>query len=100
MKLVKLKCPNCGADLNMNKNDEIIKCKFCGLNSIIDNEKIVLEHKIKDDNYETTLDKALTYLNKLSKYQKAKELFLILSEMNPGDPQVWKGLIKSETKNL
>ena len=100
MKLVKLKCPNCGANLNLEADKDIIKCKFCGMNAIVDDEKIVVEHKIKDDKYETALENAFVYLNKLKKYKKSKELFLILSEIKPSDPQVWKGLIKSETKNF
>ncbi len=100
MKLIPMKCPSCGSKLKVKEGQKQVTCEFCRATTIIDDEKIVIEHKIKDANSETKLENALVYLNKLKKYDKAKELFLELLELRPGDPEVLEGIIKSETKNF
>lgn len=35
MPIIPLKCPNCGASLNANSEDEILVCKHCWINSVM-----------------------------------------------------------------
>ena len=41
MKLTKAQCPNCGANLEVNEESKIIKCKYCDTNILVEqtNEK-------------------------------------------------------------
>ena len=38
MKLIPLKCPNCGAQLNVDANKESVYCEHCGTRIMIDDE--------------------------------------------------------------
>ena len=100
MKLVQLKCPSCGSELNVMKNSNKAKCEFCGITTIIDDEKIVVEHQIKNNNLDIMYENSFIYLNKLKKYDEAKSLFMRLSEIRPGDPNVWEGIIRAETRDF
>lgn len=100
MKLVQLKCPSCGSELKIRKDSDKAKCEFCGITTIIDDEKIVVEHQIKNNNLDIMYENAFIYLNKLKKYKEAKKIFLKLSKIKPGDSKIWMGLILAETENF
>ena len=36
MKLIPARCPSCGADIEVNKDNETTKCKYCETRIIID----------------------------------------------------------------
>ena len=36
MKLIPARCPSCGADIEVNKENETTKCKYCDTRIIID----------------------------------------------------------------
>ena len=42
MKLIEKTCPNCGANLKFNKNDEKVVCEYCKKEFLIEEDK---EHK-------------------------------------------------------
>ena len=46
MKLIKLKCPNCNADVEVNKDLERATCNYCGASFIIEDEKEINEERI------------------------------------------------------
>jgi uncharacterized Zn finger protein (UPF0148 family) len=46
MKLVEMKCKNCGSNLKVNPEDEKVTCQFCGSTFNIDKE--VQHHKLDD----------------------------------------------------
>lgn len=46
MKLIKLKCPNCNANVEVNKDLERATCNYCGTNFIIEDEKETNEERI------------------------------------------------------
>lgn len=46
MKLIKLKCPNCNANVEVNKDLERATCNYCGTNFIIEDEKETKEERI------------------------------------------------------
>lgn len=45
MKLLKLKCPNCNADLEINSNLDKFTCNYCGTTSLLDKQEINLNIK-------------------------------------------------------
>ena len=100
MKLISLKCSNCGANLEAKEDNKKIKCQYCNATTIIDDEVIRIEHKIINDEIDRKQRNAATFLYKLKKYDDAKKLYLELSKETPEDPTVYKGIILSETENF
>lgn len=100
MKLIGLKCSNCGAKLEAKEDDKQIKCQYCNATTIIDDEIIKIEHKIINDDIDRKLTNASTYLYKLEKYIEAKKAYLELSKIIPDNPSVWKGIVLSETEHF
>lgn len=47
MKMVKLKCPDCGAVLNVNESLKTATCNYCGCQIYIDEEIKRSEHTIR-----------------------------------------------------
>jgi LSD1 subclass zinc finger protein len=100
MKLIRLKCSNCGANLEIKEDAKKIKCQYCNVTTIIDDEVIKIEHKIINDDIDRKLTNASTYLYKLEKYEEAKKTYLELSKLIPDNAAVWKGIILSETEHF
>ena len=100
MRLVQLKCPSCGAVLDNANNDKKIKCEYCGVVTVIDDEVITVNHHIKDDSLDLKFDNAEAYLNKLEDYDIAYDLYSELAIARPLDKRVWYGLLISITKNF
>lgn len=48
MKLIEIKCPNCGADLHVSPKAKSAKCEYCNHDFVIDDEIIKVEHYLKD----------------------------------------------------
>ena len=46
MKLIKLKCPNCNADIQANEELEKATCNYCGASFAIEDENITKEERI------------------------------------------------------
>ena len=46
MKLVKLKCPNCNAEVEVNKDLENAVCNYCGSNFLVEDENVTKEERI------------------------------------------------------
>ena len=102
MKIVNAKCPNCGANLDIPKETERVKCEYCNQNLLIDDEKIKIEGNIRVAGIETD-DELLTSANELlsmNEYLKAKKKFLEFSEKNPDNYQGWLGLLICRTRNF
>lgn len=61
MKLIKMKCENCGATLDVNKNLDKIHCNYCGAEILIDDEATELKRleevklKARKENHEQSL---------------------------------------------
>ena len=56
MKLIKLKCPSCGANLKVDREKKKFICNYCRTESLLDDEVIKIEHTIVDKNKETALN--------------------------------------------
>lgn len=95
MKLIKLKCSNCGANLEVNGELKNIFCNYCGQNYVLDDETVKIEHIL--DTNKSDIDNAVTYLNDFKDYDKAYEFFLELSKKNAGNSLIWEGLLRSYT---
>lgn len=100
MKLIRLKCSNCGANLETEEDNKKIKCQYCKATTIVDDEVIKIEHKIINDDIDRKITNASTYLYKLERYEDAKYIYLGLSKLIPENPIVWKGIILAETENF
>ena len=79
MKLVKMKCENCGATLEVNSELDKINCNFCGAEIMIDDEattlKRVEEAKLKSrkENHEQTLKERDDLLEQEIKEKKIRD---------------------------
>ena len=80
MKLIKMKCENCGATLEVNKDLDKIKCNFCGAEILIDDEAAELRRveevklKARKENHEQSLKekKELEEIEAVDKFKKGK----------------------------
>ena len=80
MKLIKMKCENCGATLEVNKDLDKIKCNFCGAEILIDDEASKLRRveevklEARKQNHEQTLKekKELDEIEDNDKFKKGK----------------------------
>lgn len=98
MKLIKLSCCNCGANLEVNNELKNVHCNYCGQNFLLDDNSIKVECVLNDSKLK--IDNALTYLNDFHDYEKAYELFLELSTLNVKDSLIWEGLFRAYTKDF
>ena len=80
MKLIKLKCENCGAMLEVNKDLDKINCNFCGQEILIDDEASQIRRvedaklQARKANHEQTIKekKDLEDLNAVDNFKKSK----------------------------
>lgn len=73
MKLIKLNCPYCGANIKLNSNVKVIQCEYCEAEIYVDNEvkrqELTINNNIKIDGIKTNEDK----ISLAKKYIKAKK---------------------------
>ena len=50
MKIIKLKCPNCGASFKVEKEQKEFFCEYCRTTTLLDDGVIKVEHTIVDKN--------------------------------------------------
>ena len=80
MKLIKMKCENCGATLEVNKELDKIKCNFCGAEILIDDKASELRRveevklQARKDNHEQALKEKmeLDEIEENNKFKKGK----------------------------
>lgn len=79
MKLIKMKCENCGATLEVNKDLEKIHCNFCGAELLIDDDATKLKRfedvklKSRKANHEQSLKERNDLLEQEVKEKQIKE---------------------------
>ena len=79
MNLIKLKCENCGATLDANKDLEKIICNYCGSEVLIDDDATKLKRledvklKARKDNHEQSLKERKEILEQKLKEKKINE---------------------------
>ena len=90
MKLMKMKCENCGASLKVNANLEKITCNYCGEEILIDDEatkiKRVEEAKLKarKENHEQELKERNDLFEQELKEKKMKDEFNSVEKFKKG----------------
>ncbi len=92
MKLKKLMCPNCNAPIEVDKDVERFKCKFCGAQIVVDDEIIKVNHTILSGEKEEKFKNANAFL-KLKEYDKAFDCFEQLSEEYVYEARAWYSLV-------
>lgn len=121
MKLVEMKCKNCGSKIKIKEDQKEAVCDFCRAEYKLDDE---VQHIKYDDmeqvGYDLEMGKikarkeatskkatlsrdildAKMYLEKMKDYDKAYKLFFKAKKHYPFEPEVYKGLIKSITHDF
>lgn len=106
VKLESAKCPNCGANLKLSKEDETVKCEYCQQTIIVDQAiacyKLKISGTVSIEGIETNKELvfAANQLLDMNEYLKAKRKFLELSEKCPDNYQGWLGLLICRTRNF
>ena len=100
MKLVSMKCSNCGSPLEANAELKQVQCNYCGIKLLIGDEIIKVEHRIVDSSGEKKKNAANVLLYEVKDYKRAKDSFLELSAIYPDDSDIWYSMILAETKNF
>lgn len=98
MKLIQLKCPSCGAELETSVGDKI-KCKYCGAEILVDDEKIKVEHEVIDVDKEEQIKSAEAYI-KFGDFEKAFSIYKNLSEKYAYDSEIWYKMLFCLTRNF
>ncbi|MBR6073517.1 MAG: hypothetical protein IKP76_04280 [Bacilli bacterium] len=106
MKLVSAKCPNCGANLKVNSDDESVKCEFCEQTIIINDAiacyKLKVSGTVSVNGISSNADliESGNELISIGEFLKAKKCFKEFSEKCPKDYQGWLGLLICRTRNF
>lgn len=94
MKIVAAKCPNCGANIDVDKDSDTTKCEFCHskiiVNDAIAKIKIDLSANVEIKNlpkYENYVTLADRYYNELM-LREAKSEYRKALELNPHNPKL------------
>lgn len=98
MKLIQLKCPSCGSNIETDGRQTSFTCSYCGQTALIDNETIKIEHVVIDNSLEEEY-KRIDTCYQLGYYSKALSVSKELSEKYPYDARVWLYLIRSLTED-
>jgi DNA-directed RNA polymerase subunit RPC12/RpoP len=100
MKLIQMKCPNCGASLEITTDNKEIICNYCRTPIILDEEIIKVEHTIQENTIKEKIKVANTYLNEFEDYEQAYKEYGKLTHEYPYEPEVWLGLVLCITKKF
>lgn len=73
MKLVAAKCPNCGANIDVDANSDSTKCEYCNTKILVDDAIEKLRVEIKGEVEVKNLPKASSYLKNGARYYKNGE---------------------------
>lgn len=94
MKLIPARCPSCGADIEVNKENETTKCKYCDTRIIIDDAiakyKVELSGKVTVENLPTVINLIKIGTRHLDKneYKPAQEKFAKALELDADNSEL------------
>lgn len=94
MKLIPARCPSCGADIEVNKENETTKCKYCDTRIIIDDAiakyKVELSGKVTVENLPTVINLIKLGTRHLDKneYEPAQEKFAKALELDADNSEL------------
>ena len=72
MKLVSAKCPNCGVNINIDRDSKIIKCEYCNASIIVEDDKLEIQKE------ETKQINNKEFKTEKPKKKKSIKIYLIL----------------------
>ena len=94
MKLVSVKCPSCGASVEVDAYDKSFYCKYCGVSTVIEKDHLNTNY------WDKYVEKAEMYIDKFQDYKKAKSEYESVVRNDPGDPRGLQGLLRCATRDL
>lgn len=112
MPFVEAKCTNCGHTLKVDNSKDAAICEFCGsafiVEKAINNFNTYNQYQIEYANIqmadersvEKRLENAEVFFKKLNQPEKAKELFLSVTEDSPSDYRGWWGVARVLTNDF
>ena len=95
MKLVSLKCPSCGAKLEVNPSLKKYTCNYCGETSLLDDEAVVV--KFKKSKLEDSLDELQEYFDN-GNFKKSFDMSFNLLKQYPQNEDIRKIFVASKKK--
>lgn len=93
MGFIKLSCPNCGANIQLDKSREYGFCSYCGAKIVQD--KIVVEHRIKKDS-SPLLKRAQLFLEDVE-YEEALKYCEKALDIDPENAEAYILMLMAET---
>ncbi len=113
MSLVPAKCPNCGGNIKIERENKAGICEFCkqpfvvedAINNYntynqntynIENAEIYINEK----NEEQRIESAEIFLTKIGNKEEAKKIFAEVSQTSPGNYKAWWGLARIDTNEF
>ena len=103
MPLVPAKCTNCGASLQIDNTQQAAICPYC-------HSAYVVEQAINNYNYnvivkdESSIDakveNATTFLKVFKEYEKARQIFVSITDVKSSDYRGWWGLVQVDTREF
>lgn len=103
MPLVPAKCTNCGASLQIDNTQQAAICPYC-------HSAYVVQQAINNYNYnvivkdESSIDakveNATTFLKVFKEYEKARQIFVSITDVKSSDYRGWWGLVQVDTREF
>lgn len=97
MELFSAKCPNCGANIDIDRYRTEFYCTFCGQKIILNAENSVSPFELKTDS--TLVAEGDIYLE-LNEYIKAKNKYQEAVDKDPNNYLGWLGLLRARTQKF
>lgn len=99
MEIQKIKCPCCGANLDVSPNDRKVTCPFCGQTSILKKEDNAHASSNVSGGNEDLIESANNLLE-LKEYLSAKKKFKEYTTKYPENYEGWLGLLRCKTRDF
>ena len=94
MKLVSVRCPSCGSNVEVDEYSKSFTCKYCNVTTVI--EKDAFNKNYNDD----SIKQAEMLIDTNQDYDNAKFRFKNITTSDPKDPRAWLGLVRCYTRDL
>lgn len=96
MGYIAVKCPGCGADIQLDDSREYGYCTYCGRQVV--REKIIVEHRVKGAVSEQSLMERATLFLGQRDFDEAKSYFEKALDLNPKNGKAYLGKLFCQMK--
>lgn len=96
MELKQIKCPACGANVEVDEFSKSFTCNYCNAVTIIEKKYDDYTEKANEENY----IKAESFIKDFKDYKNAKNQFESVIRRSPNDPRAIWGIIRCFTKDF